>query len=127
MGTAVATVNLQPDMAEQIAHLAGREQSNTDAFVDQALRAYLAHLRREKIRREMDAFREQHAELLEHFAGKYIAMHDGQVIDHDMDQRALHLRIFARLGHTPVLLKRVDHEPERDLIFRSPRFERGAP
>ena len=85
------------------------------------------HLRpyqREKIRAETDAFHAQKTELLIQYAGEYVAMHQGAVIDHDLDLRALYLRIFARLGHTPVLLKQVTPEAERELVFRSPRFER---
>ena len=50
-------------------------------------------------------------------------MHQGTVIDHDLDLRTLHLRVFAQLGHTSVLLKQVTPEAERELVFRSPRFE----
>ena len=50
---------------------------------------------------------------------------NGQVIDHDQDVRTLHLRVFNQLGRVPVLLKKVTSEPDRELVFRSPRFERG--
>jgi len=54
-----------------------------------------------------------------------VAVHDGRVIDHDSALRALHLRVYALLGHTPVLLKKVTDKPEREAVFRSPRFERA--
>ena len=119
------TVTLKPDIAEQIDRLAGETQTSTEVFVDRALRSYLAQFDREKIRAEMKAFEQLRGTLLAQFQGEYVAIHEGQVIDHDPHLRTLHLRVFARLGHTVVLLKRVTDEPERELVFRSPRFERG--
>ncbi|MGH2594201.1 MAG: hypothetical protein ACRDGG_11885 [Anaerolineae bacterium] len=119
------TVTLKPDIAEQIDRLAGETQTSAEVFVDRALRSYLAQFDREKIRAEMKAFEQLRGTLLAQYRGEYVAIHEGQVIDHDPDLRTLHLRVFARLGHTVVLLKRVTDEPERELVFRSPRFERG--
>ena len=73
----------------------------------------------------MEAFNRQRVKLLAQFSDEYVAVHNGQVIDHDKDLRTLHLRIFKRLGRMPVLLKQVTQEPARELVFRSPRFERG--
>lgn len=119
------TINLKPDVAEQISSLAGQEQADAEAFVDKALRIYLAQFRREKIRAETEAFNQQYDKLLAKYPDQYVAIHNGQVIDHDSDLRTLHLRAFNQLGHVPVLLKQVTSEPDQELVFRSPRFERG--
>lgn len=119
------TITLQPDIEEQIIHLAHESQTPTDTIVDQALRAYMLHYRHEKIRSETVAFEQQRETLLRKYKGEYVAIHNSQMIDHDLDLRALHLRVFARLGRIPVLLKQVTDEPERELVFRSPRFERN--
>ncbi len=65
-------------------------------------------------------------ELRKQYEGEYIAVHRGQVIDHDPDLRTLHLRVFAEIGHAVVLLKKVTNQPDRELVFRSPRLERGG-
>jgi len=119
------TIALKPDVVEQIKHLAQETHTSAEAVVDKAVRAYLAQFRRGKIRAEAEAFEQQRKSLLATYEAEYVAIHEGHVIDHDPDLRTLHLRVFARLGHTPVLLKRVTEEPERELMFRSPRFERG--
>ena len=119
------TINLKQDLAEQISYLAGKSQAKAEAFVDKALRTYLAQFRREKIRAETEAFTQQHDELLTKYSDQYVAVHEGQVIDHGQDLRTLHLRVFNRFGHIPVLLKKVTSEPERELVFRNPHFERG--
>jgi hypothetical protein len=121
------TVTLKPDVAEQVSYLASLsgEQVDTETIVDRALRAYLADFRREKIRTELKAFEQQRADLLRRYEGEYVAIHEGQVIDHDPDLRQLHLRVFEHLGHTPVLLKQITAKPDRELLFRSPYFDRG--
>jgi hypothetical protein len=101
------TVTLKPDVAEQVSQLAAAIQTEADALVDKAVRAYLVLLRQEKIRAETEAFDQQRAQLLEQYRAEYVALHQGQVIDHDPSLRTLHWRVFARLGHTPVLLKPV--------------------
>jgi hypothetical protein len=118
----MTTIHLKPDLAEKIAYLA--KGGNAEAVVEKALRAYIAQHRRDKIRAETEAFEQQREKLLSQFPGQYVAVHEGQVIDHDVNLRDLHLRVFDRLGHTPVLLIKVTSQPQRELVFRSPRFER---
>ncbi len=119
------TVILKSDVAEQISQLAGQTPDNTADFVDKALRAYLVKLRHEKLLAESQAFDQLRDTWLAQYKDEYVAVHQGRVVDHDPDLRTLHLRVFAQLGHTAVLLKRVTDQPQRELVFRSPRFERG--
>ncbi len=58
------------------------------------------------------------------YRGKFVAVHDGQVIDHDPDQRTLYLRVRARFGHTPVLIVRADWDEPPVYTIHSPRLER---
>jgi len=122
----MTTITLTPELAEQIGHLRGTDQETAQQIVEKAVRAYLARLRQEKIRRETEAFRAQYRTLLTDYAGQYVAVHQGQVSDHDPDLRVLHLRVFEKVGHIPVLLKLVTAEPERELVFRGPRLERNG-
>lgn len=123
----MVTITLKPDVAEEITQLTAETQDSVEDLVNKAVRAYLSHMRREKIRTEAEAFERQRASLLATYRGEYVAMHQGQVIDHDPDLRTLHLRVFAQLGHAPVLLKQVTQEPAREIVFRSPHFERAQP
>ncbi len=117
------TISIDPAVAEQILHLVDYSKTDVEVIVDRALRTYLAQSRHKKIRMETNAFERQREALLVKYAGQYVAIHEGRVLDHDSDLRTLHLRVFKQLGHTPVLLKRVTQESERDLVFRSPHFE----
>ena len=64
------------------------------------------------------------ADLSAKHPGKYVAVHNGEVIDHDPGIRTLHLRVYEKYGRTPILLKQVVAGPERELVIRSPRLER---
>ncbi len=75
------------------------------------------------MRRELDAFRVMHADLLAKYPNEYVAIHQGQLIDHDTDQLALFLRIDEQYPDVPVLIKQVSPEPEEVYTFLSPRFE----
>ena len=58
------------------------------------------------------------------YAGEYVAVHGGEVVDHDPDQRALYLRVLARYGHQPVLIVRADWNTTPEFTIHSPRLER---
>jgi hypothetical protein len=79
---------------------------------------------RRKIEAESSAFEAMKPQLLGKYAGQYVAIHNGKLIDHDPDLRTLHLRVYKKHGRTPVLLKQVLAGPERELTIRSPRLER---
>jgi hypothetical protein len=75
-------------------------------------------LDRRKIADETRAFRQQHAVLKGQYLGKYIAMHKGQVIDHDVDFQALFARVRAKHGRTAVMITLVEESAEPVLTRR---------
>jgi len=85
---------------------------------------YLDRLEWEKLEAEMAAFQSQLPELLASYGDQYVAIHDGQVIDHDADLQALHSRVYARMGSVPILLQKVTAMPAPDILVRSPRLEK---
>jgi len=112
---------------EQLKQVASERAVRPKELLETAVRTYLRQLEREKIKAEAEAFRAMHAELVEKYLGQYVAIRNGKVVDHDEDFQSLHSRIRQRFGRRPVLLRRVEVEPERVWVFRSPRFERGQP
>ncbi len=123
----MTTITLKSDLSRQIEYLAGTQQIEQELFIDKAVRQYIVLLRQEKIRAETISFEAQSETLMRQYPNQYVAMHQGEIIDHDPDLRTLHLRVFARLGHTPVLLKQVTPTAKEELTFRSPRFEGSNP
>ena len=116
------TVTLQTNLADQVVDYAAVNRLTPEALVKKAVQSYLIQYRREKIRAETEAFEQQKEMLLAQFPEQYVAVHEGQVIDHDSDLRTLQIRVFASVGRVPVLLKKVSTKPEKDLVFRSTRF-----
>ena len=121
-----ATIILQTDLMEDLERLAEQQHTAPEEVVAIALRRYLRQVQEQKIQQEAEAFRAMHTELAERYLGQVVAIHEGQVVDHDEDFVALHRRIRGRFGRAAVLLRRVGPEAERTLIFRSPRVERGG-
>ena len=89
------TVTLSTNLADQVVDYATANRLTPEVFVKKAVQSYLIQYRREKIRAETEAFEQQQDMLLAQFPEQYVAVHQGQVIDHDPDLRTLHLRVFA--------------------------------
>ena len=52
--------------------------------------------------REYQAFLRLLPDLLHTHRGMFVAIHDGQVVDMDVDDIALVQRVHARIGHVPI-------------------------
>jgi hypothetical protein len=120
----MATISLRPDLLEALDQTARQENVDVEELVNAAVSQYLAQIRQRKIEAESRSFEAMKARLLGKYAGQYVAVHNGKVIDHDPDLRTLHLRVYKKHGRTPVLLKLVLVGSERELVIRSPRLER---
>ena len=72
--------------------------------------------------REEAAFQRLHPQLKKTLKGMYVAIYEGQLVDHDADQVALYLRVKAKYGQTFVWIAPVLAEPEEMYMIRSPRF-----
>jgi len=120
----MSTLTLSPQLVAELEQVATEQAKNPEQLLEDAVRAYLRQLERDKIRSEADAFRKLHPELVKKYLGQHVAIHNGDVVDHDQDFQTLHQRIRQRFGRQPVLLRQVTSEPERILVMRSPRLER---
>lgn len=93
--------------AERVAH----EQSATIGdILNSALQLYFWELDRRKIAEESAVYRRQHAQLRSEYLGEYIAMHKGDVVDHDKDFIRLRQRIRQRFPNTAVMMTLVTDE-----------------
>ena len=119
----MTAINFGPGLLEQVQWIAEWQQVTADEVATRALTSYLDRLEWEKMEAEIAAFRSQLPALLATYPDQYVAVHEGQVIDHDVDLRALHGRVYARMGVIPVLLQKVTAEPAPDILVRSPRLE----
>ena len=62
-------------------------------------------------------------QLGERYLGQFVAVHNGQIVDADVDFEALFLRIQERFEDTPVLIRLVSTTPTLELRASSPRLE----
>jgi len=60
----------------------------------------------------------------EPYAGQYVAVLQGEVLDHDSDRLALAQRIRARYPEMPVLITAAEARAPREFKVRSPRLAR---
>ena len=81
--------------------------------MEKAIRSYLQTEALLILARETAAFRAMHQELLDKYAGKYVAIHQGQVIDHGAKLGEVYTRIDEKYPAETILIKRVQPEVER--------------
>jgi len=72
-------------------------------------------LDRRKVSEESQAYQQRHAELKAQYLGQYIAILDGQVVDHDTDFMALRQRLHQQFRRTPVMITLVEEVAERSI------------
>jgi hypothetical protein len=83
-----------------------------------------------KWEREYQSFRQLLPQLLDTHRGKYVAVHEGQVVDAGDDKLALALRVLAKVGNVAIHVGLVSEEPEpisRSGVRREVRTGGGAP
>jgi antitoxin (DNA-binding transcriptional repressor) of toxin-antitoxin stability system len=64
----------------------------------------------QKFEQERAAYLRLKSQLLQTHHGQFVAVHEGQVVDADQDNRALVKRIVERYGNEPVYIQRVAEE-----------------
>ena len=114
-------------LIERIEHVARETKRDTTQVVEEAVQAYLDQLEREKIHDETEAFWARHADLVARYHGEYVAMHQGQVVDHDANVVRLERRVAERFGESAVLIAPVTDASRRDLSTVSFRLTPPGP
>lgn len=119
-------VDLPDHIFRRIESLARQTQRDVNDVVAEAVahsvRLFPVNANREAMLREAAAFRRLHPTLIHEFAGRYVAILDGGVVDHDPDPVALLVRVRKNYPNRTVLRRKVDQMPEVILHFRSPRL-----
>jgi hypothetical protein len=117
----MTALSLQPALADEVYQAARHEGRDAAEFLAEAVRQHLAVYRQKRIVAETDAWYQLSAPERNSYAGKYVAVYEGQVIDSDSDRLALYQRIRERLGHEPVLITEGGDQPIPVYRVRSPR------
>jgi hypothetical protein len=117
------TIAVETELFNRIEQAAKERKANVNEMLDKAIRQYLWDLDRRKISMESQIYRQKHTELKKQYLGQYIAMYEGQVVDHDSNFATLHQRVRQQFGHTPVMITLVEETAENHLVRRGFRTE----
>ena len=71
---------------------------------------------------ERRAFLQLRPSLLATHPGKYVAIHEGKVVDWAEDKIALGLRVYSRFGYLPIFVGCVSTEQPKPVRIPSPRL-----
>lgn len=112
------TIIVEPELYKRVEAAAEQQQTSVDAMFTEAVKRYLWDLARQKVAAEGRLYRQQHVALKERYLGRYIAMHEGQVVDVDNDYQALYRRVRSRLADTAVMITLVGESPETTITRR---------
>ncbi len=113
-------------LIREVKAAAARRGTTLAAFVAQALEretqtpgGHVAALD-DPLTADMEWYARHRRRLVSQYAGQYVAVVDGKVVDHDRDFGSLATRVFERMGVRPVFMPLV-RETERPVQVRSPR------
>jgi hypothetical protein len=74
-----------------------------------------------KWEREYRKFLQLRPSLLPKYRGKYVAIHQGKVVESGDDQLAVALRAYAKHGYVPIYVGLVSDDPPKTARIPSPR------
>lgn len=77
----------------------------------------------EVVARERQAYVALHPTLLKNYPNQYVAIHNGQLVDHDANGLALSLRMRQQFPNQFVWIAPVKAQAIEEWVIRSPRFE----
>jgi hypothetical protein len=117
-------VVLRADLQQDLEQEAENQQRSVTELVNEAVQDYLRQRAKEKIGREQAAYERMHPSLKNTHFGKWVAVHEGQLVDCDDDDAALHQRVRARYGDAAILITRVEDEAMREIRTRTPSIGR---
>lgn len=131
-------LTMPDDMYSQVRHFAEKTNQPLDTYILEILADTVEKegttvefdsktpLPDDPVEREKAAYISMHNELWQKYPGQQVAIHNGELVDHDTDGVALSKRVYQRYPDEFVLIRQVEQEPDRILYFRSPRFEASS-
>ena len=89
---------------------------------EQTFTPFPLHEKHDIMAQEVAAYKGMHFHLVKTYLGKFVAVYQGQLIDHDEDVVTLSQRINENFPDEIVLIRHVEPVAGRILNMRSPRF-----
>ncbi len=120
-------IELKPELQDTLEQVAKQQASTVNDLVNQAVKNYLLQQQREKLDHEIAAFERLHTQLKQLYLGRWVAVHQGELVDHDKDIAALYQRVRAKYGRTSVLIRQVTEVPIEEATIRAPSTGKISP
>jgi hypothetical protein len=120
------TIRLEASLVARLREAAEWKGVSLEEAAQEAALSYIGRYGRAKVEKEQATFEQQKSELLKKYRGRYVAMHNGEVVETAASLRALRNKVFAHFGYTPMLHTLVTDEPDREIVVRSPRVDMKA-
>lgn len=125
--TSAPPLIIEPQLYRRVEQAAHEHKIDVYRLLTEAIRQYLWELDRRKISEESQIYQRRHAELKAQYLGQYIAMHNGQVVDHDSDFVALRQRVRQQFRHISVMITLVEEVAGRPIARHGFRMEAAQP
>lgn len=94
----------EPNLVQEVQQITQQDSEAAQAFVAEAVRRYLATYRQQRIVAETEAWYALSREEREQYAGQFVAVYQGHVVDTDPDRLTLYRRVHERFGRQPILI-----------------------
>jgi len=116
------------DIYDQVAQAADKLERNVADLLLETITCIFApppiDPKRAQMNRNVAAYQALHAQLVKNYLGRYVAIYQGQLVDHDTDPIILLQRVRAKYPDQVVLRRKVEPVAEREITVRHPRIER---
>jgi hypothetical protein len=107
----MTTIALQePKLIAEIIELAEQEGQSATDLVIEAVQRYIALHRQKRIQAETEAWYRLPVTQRQRYAGQYVAVTGGEVVDSDPERLVLYYRIKEQYGREPVLIMEGDEQ-----------------
>lgn len=117
-------IALKPEVQEFLRQTAVQQSRTVDEIITEWAEHYRAELAQAKLEREFQAYLALYPQLKTQYFGEWVAVHNEQVVDHDVEMQALYRRVRATYGKTAVFLQEVTHEPIPESRILTPSYGR---
>ena len=94
----------EPELIATVTHIVESEGRTAAEFLNDAVRRAIARYRQKRIQGESEAWYGLSAVERDVYAGQFVAVHDGEVVDSDVDRMVLFGRVRERFGREPVTI-----------------------
>lgn len=118
----VTAVQVDIEVWQQIVALV--QEAMQSGAIAPSVAAFPVNAKRARMQREVAAYEAMHPMLVEKYLGQYVAIYQGQLVDHDVDAVSLHHRVTETYPGEVVLRRQVQREATPVLRMWSPKLEK---